>query len=678
MLFLLLLGALLVLVAAGIGAAFLAPGSTTAFLLAAYLLGFTEIIVCSLALSPSRSLTGASLLVLLAVVALAAVAAAVRWRPSPPPLAASFRRLLAGLRDPVLAALAAVVACGFAYTLALALLTPQNDDDGLLYHLPRAALWRQHHAIAYVSGIFHEGVNFYPPFAEIGMLFTMLLSGGDRFVGLVQLLAVVMLTLTVYGIGRRLGLALRPALFGALLVPTLPVIALQASTALNDAVVATLLTVSVYFLLGKSRTDLMLAALALGLALGTKFTAIIALPLVILIAAFAQPPRRWLRTALAGVAGSLAGSVWYFVNLYETGTLSGGGAGKWQAGNDAVRGGGSDALFPVARTGRLLSELFDLSGGIGRDKALYLVVAAALGLAGLGIALRRRSRTLGLATAAAVAIVAVAIVLPTVQNDLVRAQWKVWHALGRHSIDRLTHSRLDDATRADPFSSWFGPLGLLIPLAAIVLMARACRRRAKPPIALALALAPLVWIVIIALTLDTYQDWTGRWVIFGMALAAATFGGTLSHHPIAWATVAIAGLTLLLVFVNYQRKPSGVTLLRSASERSVWEAPRWRLQSVTRPGTAGMLRIVQERIPANATVALANTFEEPTYPFFGPRLSRTILFVKGHRTPPASAGWLVVSPVRSPALCSGDWWLVARTPAGWRIYRRTGHDTCGR
>jgi 4-amino-4-deoxy-L-arabinose transferase-like glycosyltransferase len=672
MFFTLLLGTALVLVAAGAGGAFLAHDSLTSFALATYLLGFAEIIVCSLALSPFHALTATSLLILLAVVALAAVATIAYRRPPAPPLRRALTGLRSGLRDPVLAALAAVACCSLAYALALALFTPQNDDDALLYHLTRAAFWRQQHAIAYVSGIFHEGVNLFPPNAEIGMLFTMLLSGSDRYTGLIQLIALVMLMLAVYGIARRLGLGLRPALFGALVMPTLPIVALQASTALNDIVVAALLTTTVYFLLGRSRADLLLAGVSLGLALGTKFTAIIALPLLLLIAALAQPWRRWLRTAIVGLVSAVAGSVWYFVNLYETGALDGGQSARWRASYDVANGGGHEALLPFARTFRLLSELPDLSGGIGRDRYLYVLAAAVFLLGGLAVTLRRRSRRASIAVIAAATIVAASIALPTLQEILVRAQWKFWDTLGFTTIAHATGMK--DATEADPFTSWFGPLGVLLPLAAIVLTARGLRRRSMSTLAMVLALAPLLWIGILAVVLDTYQDWTGRWIMFGMALAAATFGLALAYRPIAWATVVIAAVTVTLVFVNYQRKPSGLTLLRSGSAESVWDAPRWRLQSVTRPGTAGLLRIVQERIPADATVALANIREEPAYAFFGPHLSRTILFVMNDRTPPPeNAGWLVVSPARSITPCGRDWRLVARTPPGWRVFRRTGH-----
>ena len=69
---------------------------------------------------------------------------------------------------------------------------------------------------------------------------TMLLSGSVRWVGLVQFGALLVAMLAIYGIAGRIGLDRRQAAFGALLFATLPVVALQAPTSMNDLVVAAL------------------------------------------------------------------------------------------------------------------------------------------------------------------------------------------------------------------------------------------------------------------------------------------------------------------------------------------------------------------------------------------------------------------------------------------------------
>ena len=61
----------------------------------------------------------------------------------------------------------------------------------MLYHLPRAALWKQQHAVGFVANAPDERIDVFPPGAEIQSAVSMIWSEGDRFVGLVQLLAIV-------------------------------------------------------------------------------------------------------------------------------------------------------------------------------------------------------------------------------------------------------------------------------------------------------------------------------------------------------------------------------------------------------------------------------------------------------------------------------------------------------
>ena len=107
--------------------------------------------------------------------------------------------------------------------------------------LARRALATQNGAAGYPDCACAPYVNAYPPHGELGVLATMTLGGADRYVTLVQAGAYVALALGVVGVARALGLARGEALLGGLLVATLPVIALQSSTAQNDLVVASFL-----------------------------------------------------------------------------------------------------------------------------------------------------------------------------------------------------------------------------------------------------------------------------------------------------------------------------------------------------------------------------------------------------------------------------------------------------
>ena len=132
--------------------------------------------------------------------------------------------------------------------------TAPNDYDVLWYHLARAAFWKQQHAVAYIPGANDARLNGFPPNAEIADSFTMILGWTDRFVGFVQLSALLATMTAVAGMARRIGLSVRQALFGALLFATLPVVVLQSATALNDLVFGSFLACCAYFLFSWTRS----------------------------------------------------------------------------------------------------------------------------------------------------------------------------------------------------------------------------------------------------------------------------------------------------------------------------------------------------------------------------------------------------------------------------------------
>ncbi|HEU5264346.1 MAG TPA: hypothetical protein VFU34_06885, partial [Gaiellaceae bacterium] len=351
----LVLGGGLVAASAALFASCLRLLSTVSFLLAAYLLASAEIVALSLLLSTGRWLDRGPLLVaLFAVFAVAVVVWRLSGRPGPtwPADAAGLVRSV--LVDRVVATFAALAVLNHAYLLASALTVPQGVEDALLYHLPRAALWRQQHAVAHVADAPDERINAFSPNAEIETMASMILSDGDRFVTIAQLLAVLFACLAIVGVARRLGLSLRAGVFGALAFSTFTVVALQTPTALNDLVVGSLLIICAYFAVGTSRTELALAALALALALGTKLTTLFALPALALFVLSSQPRRRWPSLVLFGAGGLLAGSVWLGVNLARTGQLDAG---------VAVDRGGSAA----ERVRLTVLDLLELSDAEGKN-----------------------------------------------------------------------------------------------------------------------------------------------------------------------------------------------------------------------------------------------------------------------------------------------------------------------
>ncbi len=275
------------------------------------------------------------------------------------------------LRDPAIAIFAAVVALGLVYLTALSFGTPPNSWDAMWYHLARAAFWKQQHAIGYVPDANDPRLNANPPVAEIGALYTMVVSSTDRFVAGVSLAAYCATTLAVFGIARRLQLERRAALFAALVFASLPVVWLQASGALNDLVVAAFLSCAVYFLLGTAKPESALGGLSVALAVGAKLSALLMLPFVFLAAVLLPRQRR--RALFSVAAGVAIGCGWYVVNLVRAGSWDGRLGGH--AGVEATGIADEGIVRFVANASRLLSDFVEVPGGAGWWAAFYVLGA---------------------------------------------------------------------------------------------------------------------------------------------------------------------------------------------------------------------------------------------------------------------------------------------------------------
>ncbi len=652
----LVLGSGLVASSAALLATCLRLRSTASFLLATYLLASAEVVALSLLLSTGRWLERGPLLV--ALLCTFGVAVAV-WRfagrPSPawPDDIGGVVRPV--VLDRVVGSFAALAVLAHAYLLASALTVPQGVEDALLYHLPRAALWKQQHAVAYVADAPDERINAFSPNAEIETAASMILSGGDRFVTVAQLLAVLFACLAIVGIARRLGLSLRAGVFGALAFSTFTVVVLQTPTALNDLVVGALLIVCAYFAAGRSRTELALAALALALALGTKLTALFALPALALFVLSSQPRRRWPSIVLAGAAGVLAGLAWLGVNLAHTGRLD--------AGVEVDRGG--SAAERVRLSFLDLLELSDAEGkGLLESPFWGLgAFAAALAVAG-GLAARRNWRQSGLALLVGVLSFLALPMLSAWAEVAGRAFAQARAALG---LSETTAGGVPDRLFESPMHSSYGLVFVLLLVAAgALVVVDVARRKLSANALVALGGVPLT-LLVVALAL-AYDPQHMRYMVFPVALANAVFGVALRVRALAWTTVAVSAVTLLVTLGYFVPRPAGVALLPENRESD--RTARWFVQGGEGRGKGDpeAFRFLELEIPADATLALAVLRDTYLYPAWDAGLRRTVLFVGEDGTIPDQAEWLVIGPGK--IVDTAGWRPQLATERGWRILRR--------
>lgn len=631
----------------------LVPRSLVGVLLAAYVLAFAEVVAVALSLSAVGRLAAGGFLACELLLLVPAVALAIHGTSDAQALRNGVAHGRAALRDPLLAGLATAVVLALGYCAALGAFTAQNDWDSLTYHLARAAFWIQEGEVGYVAASDVIRINVNPPHAEIGAAVTMLLGDGDRFVFLPQFAATVACAVGIAGIARRIGLETKEATIGGLLFVSLPVVLLQSSTALNDVVVASFLVVATYFLLGSTRVDLVLGATSIALALGTKFSAFIALPLLVAVVLVAQPRRRWPAIGLAMLVGACAGSYWIVLNLSETGRIDGG-AGE-------VLGQHPDRSIPdtAARATRMLVSFVD-DLNLGDDLWLYPLVAAAVAAAVVAGA-RGRKGSWPVA-AGAVALGFLPLALATVREYALRTHEKLFVAIGRQDLAFIYSER--EAASPSPLLSYYGPVGFALVLAGLVTAVLAWRRGTLPRTALVLAAAPLAIVLLVAVAVS-YDPLRARFLVYGLALAAATWGLVLRYRWLAVGAASMAAVTLVLTFVHSVEKPAGVVLLDATTSASVWGLPREVVQTWLRPDGAADTVAYFAGEPDTGRVGLRLREDDWPYPYFGPTLGREVVFVENAEDG-TSVDWLVRAPGRRVDL---DWPVAVATDDGWTVLR---------
>ena len=406
-----------------------------------------------------------------------------------------------------------------------------------------------------------------------------------------------------------------------------------------------------------------IAALATALAVGTKVPAVYGLPLLLVLAVTAPAPKRRIARLLALGAGTAVGAYWYVVNLSagpvfgpSAATGEGVGGGYFRPPKEAV----------LTALG-LFVDSFDLSGSRGSDVLVYLVAAVVVVIAMAGLTGRRGSthRVRYALLAGALAL------LPLALYPGSYVAWKTFAKMHQLLSGATWFGvRAWDPARTGENFSWFGPLGLFLAIGVGVAAVVLVYRRKLPARAVLYAAAPFVWLVLLAATLD-YNPWHGRLFIFPVALSAALWGMCMRVRPVVWAVVTVALATTVLSLVNNASKPSGLRLIEPNPPASVWTMDRWEVQSIQRPGVRPMLRFVEQRIPASATVALALGQNDLGYPPFGPTLARRVeLAAQGSDGRDVlDADWIVATSA-GRALIDRACWRAAFDDGERAVFRR--------
>jgi len=591
-----------------LAAASLRLRSPVSFVLAVYVLAGAEIVAMTLVLSAADAVGAAGYTIFQAVLlAGTAVAWHLRGRPRPP--IPRIEVVAGARRNPIVAVLAVAVAVALVYELFIAVATPPNNGDSLTYHLTRAAAWLRHGGLYRIPHGQPEE-NDFPPNAEIQILYTFAFLHRDTVAALTQWFAQAALIVGIFGCARRLGFPRASSLFAALLVPSLSLVALESMTTQNDLVVAAYVVAAAYFVTGNRTNELALFGVALGLALGTKPTAFIAIPFLALLALVSLPRRRLMMVAAAALIGfAVLGSYGYVRNTAATGHPTGARVGQPGA-NIAphLTAGGT-----VSTVMRDVYHFIDLSGLDVSYRKLLPITGAA----------RRAFRVLHIPT-----------------NPPESTGYPFAFTINQRANEDL---------------SFFGPLGFLVvlPLTFVFALRWALRRTEAARGAYALALP----IYLLGVALASKYGAQARWFVTGVVLTLPLAAAVYSRRVLAAAAAAIGAAFMVLALAHDDTKPTG---LRGTTP--IWKLSRPVAQAVQAPAEYEVLVDRMARIPSDATIGVVDDEHDPDYVLYGPKLERTLVWLPlDDPLGRASCGlrWIYVGRLSR----------VPPHPAGWRSER---------
>ena len=168
---------------------------------------------------------------------------------------------------------------GFALLAYLAVRVPSNNWDSMTYHMSRVGYYLQQSSLAHFQTPNVRQTEF--PFAdELLILWTVVFLRDELLANLVQWMAALATAVVAAEAALACGVSRSAALFTAFVFLTLPQVIFQATTTQNDLLVTWFALATLLYLLrsaGHPR-ELGLAAVACGLALGTKNTFLLCVP----------------------------------------------------------------------------------------------------------------------------------------------------------------------------------------------------------------------------------------------------------------------------------------------------------------------------------------------------------------------------------------------------------------
>lgn len=512
------------------------------------------------------------------------------------------------------------------------LVAPPLTWDALTYHLFRAGRWVQEGRM--VSTAAPDAARYYDHFAPYGDVlwaWVMLPVRGDALLALGGLGAWLAVLLGAYASARALRASGPHAFALAFAVATPSAVSGYVTAAYVDTLTLALVLLGLAPLLrfarSAARADLVLAALALGVAAGVKQSALAFLPVAALFAAVAAgrgggPRRAVAAGALLSLVAAAVAAPPYLRAYLDTGNpLYPLGLGSWLPGNAqlaATTGQGTVTAAKVARA------LFTSDRG-GWDHLSYGpsgVVLVALGVAGLAVLVRARRR----AEAALLVALALASFVPALSPSM-GAFWNAWAAVSPRLVTPGVAALVLAAAALDR------PVVRLVLWAATLWAARLALPRGlgQTDLAALRLAAPALAVLVLSLAAAAValRASAASASAASAARAAAGSGQRRRAAPVASVAAAVAALGLLAALLLV-RGPREALRYRYWEEAATWKA--YELHGLHKDATRAWP--VWEALdgPEPQPVAFAAGFDGTghnwyRYPLLGSRLQNPVHYV---------------------------------------------------
>ncbi len=125
--------------------------------------------------------------------------------------------------------------------------------------------------------------------------------------------------------------------------------------------------------------------------------------------------------------------------------------------------------------------------------------------------------------------------------------------------------------------------------------------------------------------------------------------------------LVLAAATLALAFAYDPSKPAGVN-----SGPPVWDRTRAQVQAINWPELGPVLEAVQRRVPAHARLGIDLAPLDWEYPFWGPRLGRTLVWLPEQSA--AGLDWILLGSKAERPIAG---WCRQRFPTvDWSLLHR--------